>query len=157
MWNRKLLLAALATCSIGVLPLPASAAVGIYLDIAPPAPRYEVVPAPRVGYVWVPGYYDWRGNRHVWVRGHWERERRGYFYHPTRWEQRDGRWYLERGRWDRERFVENRRGDRDRDGIPNRYDRDRDNDGVPNRVDRDRDNDGVPNRVDRAPNNPYRQ
>jgi hypothetical protein len=145
MWKRKLLFASLATASIGLLPLPAGAAVGLYVDIAPPAPRYEVVPAPRAGYVWAPGYWDWRGNHHVWVRGHWERERSGYYWHPNRWEQRDGRWALERGRWDRERYVENRPfGDRDRDGVPNRYDR-------------DRDNDGVPNRLDRAPNNPHRQ
>jgi hypothetical protein len=145
MWQRKLLLAALATASIGVLPLPASAAVGFYVDIAPPAPRYEVVPAPRPGYVWAPGYWDWRGNRHVWSKGHWERERSGYYWHPNRWEQRDGRWTLEKGRWDRERYVSNRgSGDRDRDGTPNR-------------VDRDRDGDGVPNRVDRAPDNARRQ
>ena len=136
MWKSKLLIGALATAAIGVLPLPAAADVSFYVDIAPPAPRYEVVPAPRAGYVWVPGYWDWRGNRHVWAKGHWERERRGYYYHPTRWEHRDGRWQLERGRWDRERYVENRHGDRDHDGVPNRADGDRDGDGVPNRRDR---------------------
>jgi hypothetical protein len=132
MWKRRLLLGALATASIGVLPVQAAADVGLFVDIAPPASRYEVVPAPRAGYVWVPGYWDWRGNHHVWTRGHWERERHGYYWHPNRWEERDGRWAFERGRWDRERFVENRRL-------------------------RDRDGDGVPNRFDRAPDNPYRQ
>ena len=132
MWNRKILLAALATASVGVLPLPAAADVGFYVDVAPPAPRYEVVPAPRAGYVWVPGFWDWRGNHHVWARGHWERERSGYHWHPNRWEQREGRWALEKGRWDRERYVENHGGG-------------------------DRDHDGVPNRYDRAPDNPYRQ
>jgi len=143
--HRKLLLAALAAGSI-TCAVPAFAAVDVFVDVAPPAPRYEVVPAPRAGHVWIPGYWDWRGNRYVWVRGHWERERHGYYWHPNRWVERDGRWMLERGRWDRERFVDNRGGfgDRDRDGVPNRYDR-------------DRDNDGVPNRVDRAPNNPHRQ
>jgi hypothetical protein len=141
MWKRKLLLAALVTSSIAVLPLPAGAA-SIYIDVAPPAPRYEVVPAPRAGYVWIPGFWDYKGRHHVWVKGRWEREHPGMYWHPSRWEQRDGRWTLERGRWDRERFVA--RNDRDRDGVPNR-------------VDRDKDGDGVPNRVDRAPNNPYRQ
>ena len=153
MMQRKLLLAALAVSSIGLMPLPASAAVSVYLDVAPPAPRYEVLPAPRHGYVWQPGFWEWRGDRHYWRKGYWVRERPGYYFHPSRWEQRDGRWYLERGGWHRERYAMR---DRDRDGIPNRYDRDRDNDGVPNRVDRDRDNDGVPNRVDRAPDNPRR-
>lgn len=141
---RKTILAALLASSAAVFSLPAVSAV--YVDIAPPAPRYEVVPAPRAGYVWVPGYWDWRGHRHVWTRGHWERERHGFYYHPNRWVESNGRWSFEKGRWDRERFVENRggMGDRDRDGVPNR-------------VDRDRDGDGVPNRLDRAPDNPRRQ
>jgi YXWGXW repeat-containing protein len=140
MWNRKLMLGALVTAA--VLPLTAAADVGIYFDVAPPAPRYEVVPAPRAGYVWAPGYWDMRGHSHVWVKGHWERERKGYTWAPSRWEQRDGRWYLERGRWDKARVASN--GDRDRDGVPNHYDR-------------DKDGDGVSNNRDRSPNNPYRQ
>ena len=113
------------------------------LDVAPPAVRYEVVPAPRHGYVWAPGYWDWRGSRHVWIRGHWVRERPGYVYYAPRWHQDNGRWRFERERWDRGDRIA-RSGDRDRDGIPNRYDR-------------DRDGDGVPNRYDSNPNNPRRQ
>ena len=147
MMKRKLLLGALAVSSIGLLPLPAAAEVSVFLDVAPPAPRYEVVPAPRAGYVWQPGFWEWRGDRHYWRRGHWVRERPGYYWHPSRWEERNGRWYLERGGWHRERYAYYDRGrghgDRDRDGVPNRYDR-------------DRDNDGVPNRFDARPNNPYR-
>ena len=140
---KKTLIAALFASSVTAFALPAAAE--IYVNIAPPAPRYEVVPAPRHGYVWAPGYWDWRGSRHVWVRGHWEREHRGMYWHPSRWIERDGHYVLEKGRWDRERFAENRgRGDRDHDGVPNRYDR-------------DKDNDGVPNRYDNAPNNPRRQ
>ena len=154
MIKRKLLLAALAASSIWIAQ-PAAAEVSVYLDVAPPAPRYEVIPAPRAGYAWQPGFWEFRGDRHYWRKGYWVRERPGYYWHPSRWEQRNGRWVLERGRWDRERYAFRGR-DRDRDGIPNRYDRDRDNDGVPNRVDRDRDNDGVPNRFDDRPNNPYR-
>jgi len=136
---RKTIIAMLFASS-AVIALPAAAE--IYVNIAPPAPRYEVVPAPRAGYVWVPGYWDWRGQRYVWVRGRWEREHHGMYWHPNRWVEREGRYVFERGRWDRERFAENR--DRDRDGIPNRFDR-------------DRDGDGVPNRYDRAPDNPHRQ
>jgi hypothetical protein len=144
MQKRKLLLAALAVSSIGVIPFTASAA-SIIVTEAPPAPRYEVVPAERHGYVWAPGYWDYRHGHYVWTRGHWVREHRGMYWHPHRWEQRDGRWVMEGGRWDRERYVQNRpMGDRDRDGIPNR-------------ADRDRDGDGVPNRFDRAPDNPRRQ
>ena len=144
---KKTLIAVMLASSSAVFALPAAAE--IYVNIAPPAPRYEVVPAPRAGYVWVPGYWDWRGNRHVWMRGHWERERHGYYWHPNRWIERDGHYVLEKGRWDRERYAEHRGrggeyGDRDRDGVPNRYDR-------------DKDGDGVPNRYDSNPNNPRRQ
>ena len=125
------LLAAVMAASVGNIATSA-AAVDISVQIAPPTPRYEAVPPPRHGYVWVPGYWDWRGQRHVWVGGTWARERPGYSYRAPRWEQRDGRWALNRGDWVR--------GDRDHDGIPNRADRDRDGDGVPNRRDRQPDN-----------------
>ena len=101
MWTRKILLAALAVGSIAVLPLPAAAAFGIYVDTAPPPPVVEEVPAPRVGFVWAPGYWDWQSNRHVWVKGHWEHDRPGYHYHPSHWEQHEGRWGFEAGHWDR--------------------------------------------------------
>jgi hypothetical protein len=138
--QRKLLLAALAAGSI-TCAVPAFAAVDVFVDVAPPAPRYEVLPAPRAGYVWQPGYWSWDHGRHTWHKGYWVKERRGYYWHPARWEHRNGRYHFVQGRWDRERYARN---DRDHDGIPNRYDR-------------DRDNDGVPNRYDDHPNNPNRR
>lgn len=101
MWQRQLILASLAVASIGVLPLPAAAEVGLFVDIAPPAPVYEPVPEPRVGFVWAPGYWDYRNGRHVWAKGHWEHERKGYAYAPSRWVQHEGRWNLEHAHWDR--------------------------------------------------------
>lgn len=142
MFMKKALVSMLiAAGTIGAVatPLTSVAQVDIQLNFGPPPVRYEAVPVPRRGYVWVPGYWDWRGRRHVWVSGAWVRERSGYAYQPHRWIERDGRWQFERGRWDRARG------------------RDSDRDGIPNRVDRDRDGDGVPNRVDRQPNNPYRR
>lgn len=112
---------------------------------APPPPRYEAMPRARRGMAWVPGHWEWRGNRHIWMQGQWVKARHGHHYREPRWVEHGGRWNLQPGGWDR-----------DGDGIPNRYDRDRDGDGVQNRYDRDRDNDGVPNRHDRRPNNPYR-
>ncbi len=103
------LAAAAATISVSAVAAP-------YIDIrvAPPSPRTEVVPAARAGYAWAPGYWDWRGRRHVWVGGHWERARRGYVYRAPMWEQNGDRWRLNRGAW--------ARGDNDRDGIPNAVD-----------------------------------
>jgi len=155
MLKRKLLLAALATSAIGLAPLPSFAAVSVYVDVAPPAVRYEVVPASRPGHVWQEGYWDWSKGRHVWHKGYWVKERRGYYWHPSRWENDGGRYRFVRGDWGRERYA--MRGDLDRDGIPNRLDRDKDGDGVRNNRDRDRDGDGVPNRVDRRPDNPNRR
>jgi len=168
--------AMLALSAAAFAPAIATAQVGVSVIIgqAPPPPRYERAPPPRVGYIWAPGYWDWRHNRHQWVGGTWIASRPGYIYHQPRWEQHDGRWHRQEARWDR-----GPNGDRDHDGIPNRYDRhdghagyrddrghnrgdnrghgggrgDKDHDGVPNRYDRDRDGDGVPNRVDRQPDN----
>lgn len=114
--QKTLVTVLLAAGTLGATALPAtseaSSPVVVSVRVAPPPLRYEVVPALRRGYIWVPGYWDWRGHRHVWVSGVWVRERRGYIYQPHRWEQRGEGWYLNRGRWDR-----------DGDGIPDRYDR----------------------------------
>jgi len=87
----------------------------VWIQTAPPAPRYEVVPAPRHGYVWVSGYWGWNGHRHVWHRGGWVKERRGYVYNQPAWVEHDGRWEFRRGAW--------ARGDNDHDGVPNGADR----------------------------------
>lgn len=139
------------------------------IRIAPPAPRYERIPRSRDGYVWQPGYWDWRGNRYEWASGIWIAERPGYVYSQPNWVNRDGRWFMEQPRWtprgrDRDRDgipdrYEHRR-DRDRDGIADRYERpgriDQDRDGVPDRRDADRDGDGVRNHRDYRPDNPRR-
>lgn len=112
---KKLLLASLVAAALGSFSVPAAARTDVYLNFAPPAPRVEVVPAPRAGYVWVPGYWEWRGHKHFWVSGRWLRERRGYHYAPARWEEHEGRWVFRGGGWNR--------GDRDHDGVPDRVDR----------------------------------
>jgi hypothetical protein len=130
MLKRKLLLGALVASSLGIIPLQASAGFRLSPHTPPPPPREEVIPAPRHGYVWAPGYWDHAHGRYHWVRGHWIRERRGMYWHPDRWENRDGHWVLERGGWHRERWERERlaeRRDRDGDGVPNRFDRAPDN------------------------------
>lgn len=80
----------------------AQVSVNIAIGVPPPAPMYEVVPAPRPGYVWLPGYWDWDDghHKHAWKKGRWELERPGYVYESPRWIQsRDG-WVLVPGRWD---------------------------------------------------------
>lgn len=77
-----------------------SARAIVDIDVAPPAPREEVVPAPRVGFVWAPGYWNWDGNKHVWAAGHWEKDRPGHHWVADSWGQRDGHWHHEAGHWD---------------------------------------------------------
>jgi hypothetical protein len=70
MATRKLLLATLClTAAASLAPAVSSAGVNVDIDVAPPAPRVEVVPAARPGWVWAPGYWAWRGREHVWVGG----------------------------------------------------------------------------------------
>ena len=66
--NRLVLPALAATLLIGAVA-PAFSAVGIDIEVAPPAPRVVEVPPPRPGFVWAPGYYRWDGHQHVWVDG----------------------------------------------------------------------------------------
>ena len=162
----KRVLVAVAAIALGAaafLPTQALAEVGVNIVIgnAPPPVRYEVVPAPRRGYEWAPGYWNWSGRRHEWSQGHWEQSRPGYVYQRSEWRQDGDRWQLNRGGWT---TVENRDTSHRREHWADREDgrgrhdgyRDRDHDGVPNRHDRDRDGDGVPNRYDRRPDNPYK-
>lgn len=110
---RKLIIGSLLAASLAALPAAARTSVDFYVNVEPPAPLYEVAPAPRAGYVWVPGRWDWRGHRHHWVRGHWARHRHGYYDEPVRWVHRDRGHHHRHGGW----------RDHDRDGVPNRYDR----------------------------------
>lgn len=168
--KRSLTLATLiALGAAAYAPLPSMAqGLEVYIGTAPPAPVYERIPAARHGYVWAPGYWEWRGHRHFWVPGSYVVDRPGYVYAPPSWHQRGGRWYMSQGAWSpRDRYYANNdryygpdrhrgpdRGWNDRDHRGGHYGRndgrrDYDRDGVPNRYDRDRDNDGVSNRYDR--------
>lgn len=98
---KKRVLLGMLAASAALVSLPGEARVNVDIDIAPPPPRVEVVPAPRVGYVWAPGYWGWRGHRHVWVNGVYVHQKAGYHWAPHRWEQRNGRWHFEEGGWRR--------------------------------------------------------
>ena len=147
-----------STATVVTAPFtPADAQVNITFGSPPPPPRYEVVPAPRAGYVWAPGHYVLVNDQYVWRPGQWTAARPGYRYVPDTWERTyvsgHEQWRYVPSRWDRngdgvpDRYQSNRNGpygDRDRDGIPNKYDRydnrsqaqspfgDRDRDGIPN-------------------------
>jgi hypothetical protein len=114
------------------------------VSVAPPAPRHEVIPGARAGWIWAPGHWEWRGNQYVWSEGQWMRDREGYAYREPRWVQRgNGEWILVGNDWQRR----GPNGDRDGDGIANRHDRDRDGDGVANRYEDDNRNYNGRNRM----------
>ena len=146
MFTKKILVSVLFAAGIlgaAATPLPAMAAVSIQLNFAPPPDRYEAVPAPRRGYLWAPGHWQWNAqrNRHLWTAGNWERERPGYVFQRPQWVEHNGRWNYQPRRWDN-----------DGDGIPNNRDATPNGGSRP----RDRDGDGVPDRFDRKPGNPNR-
>ena len=98
--------------SVAVLALGASsglvqAQVNVHIDISPPAPRYEVVPAVRPGYIWAPGYWAWQGGRYDWVNGRPIPQRVGQRWVPDHWEP--GNRYRA-GYWAPDRGYENGRG-----------------------------------------------
>lgn len=69
----------------------------------PPPPRAAMGPrgyAPGPGYVWVDGYYDYRGRNYVWTDGGWRRPPRGRArWVPGRMERRGRGEVWIRGRW----------------------------------------------------------
>ena len=98
----------------------------VVIEQQPPAPIEEVRPAvPFEGAVWIPGFWQWNGTRHVWVAGRWTAQPRDYRWENHGWEKRhDGRWEHRPGHWEHreERGEHHGHWDHDRD----RGDHDRD-------------------------------
>lgn len=82
-------------------PITSQARVDVVVGVAPPAARVEVVPAPRVNYVWAPGYWRWNGHRYFWVAGYWVPARHGYRWVPSHWSAYGARWRYVPGYWTR--------------------------------------------------------
>src|SRR3954454_577453 len=78
--------------------LPTQAMAAVNLDIAvgapPPPQRTEVVPPPRPGFAWIPGFWDWSGSTYVWLPGHWEPAREGFVYEAPVWGHSPDGWHL---------------------------------------------------------------
>lgn len=125
--KRNLTIAVLLAAS-AALYFPTAAMARVNVDViigtAPPPVRYEVVPAPRQGYVWAPGYWDWTGRRYVWVGGRWDYMRPGQIYYRPEWRHGPGGWHLDRGGWRSNRHHDVHRGhyDHGRRDHHDRYD-----------------------------------
>ncbi len=91
--------ARLAAALCFTLATSAFAQAVIVAPIAPPAPRYEVVPGPRAGYVWDHGRWRWNHGAYVWVPGHWQPVRVGYHWMPGHWVAHGPNWHWVPGHW----------------------------------------------------------
>lgn len=122
MKSPSLLLAALLVAAA----IPAAAQVSVNINVpglvqvAPPAPRYERMPGPRSGQVWVPGHWQWTGRDYQWRGGYWQAARPDYAYAPGGWVRVDDGWRWREGDWRRAERHEKRRKERrhDRDDGP---------------------------------------
>lgn len=84
----------------GALTVAPSIAEAQVIVVAPPEPQVEVQPvAPYPGAVWAPGYWEYRGRRHVWVAGRYYRPRPGYVWRPHAWVHEGRGWRMHRGGW----------------------------------------------------------
>lgn len=86
----------------GALAAPVHAQINFNINVAPPAPQQEVVPALSPGQVWAPGYWGWNGDRYVWLRGRTIAQRDGFRWVPDRWEQQDRSFVRRTGHWERD-------------------------------------------------------
>ena len=69
-------------------------------DAPPPPAREERAPAPRDGYVWASGYWEWSGRAYSWVPGRFIFEHRGAHWVPDRWDQINSQWQHVNGHWE---------------------------------------------------------
>jgi hypothetical protein len=68
----------------------------------PPAPAEVIPAAPGPGYVWMPGYWSWRGPRrgYAWVPGAYTVPAPpAYAWVPGHWAERPGGWVWVEGHW----------------------------------------------------------
>jgi hypothetical protein len=119
----KLLLA--ATMAASALPALAQVSVNInvpgVIQMAPPAPRYESLPRPRSGQIWVPGHWQWNERAYAWRPGYWQAARPNYAYAPGQWVQADGGWRWRDGDWRRAERRAERREERWEERREDRY------------------------------------
>ncbi|MGH8674100.1 MAG: YXWGXW repeat-containing protein [Burkholderiales bacterium] len=97
---KNTLLGACFAASTAAMPAAfARVDIAVQIGVPPPAPVVEVVAVGRPGYVWVPGYWAWHQDRHVWIRGRYVVERPGYYWVADRWVSAGPHWRHERGYW----------------------------------------------------------
>lgn len=94
-WKR--LLGLVFVGALALAPLMAE----VYVNVAPPRVIVERRgPRPSRDHVWISGYHNWDGQRHVWVAGRWEQPPRPHAHWVAhRWVHQRGGWVLVEGHW----------------------------------------------------------
>jgi hypothetical protein len=103
--NARKTLLAIAIAASFAAPLAAhSADINFNVDVAPPAPVYEQMPA-RAGFVVTPGYYQFDAARHAhtWVKGEYQPERKGQHFVAPEWHEQGGKYGFAAGRWEQDK------------------------------------------------------
>ena len=124
-WCRGIVVASRPFCSAGSVshPRPASSPIGgrgyrpqpvysrsppvvveqpVYVNRAPPPPRYEPVPPPprNVASAWDPGRWRWNGHDYVWEQGHYMRApHRDARWVAGHWVHHERQWVWQPGHW----------------------------------------------------------
>ena len=88
-----------ALCVAGTLGMARAGALDA--ASAPPPSREEQTPAPRDGYVWAAGFWDFNGHTYDWVPGHFIFQHRGAHWVPDHWDQAGAGWHRTVGHWER--------------------------------------------------------
>ncbi len=100
----KRLLAVAFAAGVIVAPAASFAAVEFEVNVAPPADRVEVVPAPREGYTWERGYYRWDADakKYEWNEGRFIANREGHRFIQHEWVHEGDKYRFRAGHWDDE-------------------------------------------------------
>ena len=95
---KKPLLTAVCILMLGAT-VAAGAQIVVRIGPPPPAPR-EVIPPPRNGFDWQPGYHRWDGAHYVWVPGAYAPvPHPGARWVPGHWANRGGGYVWVDGHW----------------------------------------------------------
>jgi hypothetical protein len=93
----------LSGCVVAPMPRRGHENGGGVVVVEPPPVRMERPgPPPSAGYLWIDGFWNWSGGRHVWMPGHWEPRRDGHRWEPHRWERGHQGWEPRGGEWRRD-------------------------------------------------------
>src|ERR1700733_2204420 len=95
------LLIVVALSAPTIAPAQISVGVGINITVAPPAiPVYVQPPLPTVGYMWIPGYWQWGDDGYFWVPGTWlAPPTPGLLWTPGYWGWSNGVYAFNAGYW----------------------------------------------------------